>query len=67
MAYDEDNGWGWIFALILYIMYLSFMAMVFIMIGVVTLLIGTSRGLVKGISHSLELYFGTLAEEIGER
>ena len=67
MSYDDDNGWAWIFALILYLMYLMFMAVAIFMIGAVTLMIGASRGLVKGISHSLELYFGTLSEEIGDR
>lgn len=68
MSYrDDDSVLGWIFSLILYLMYLMFMAVVIFMIGFVTLMIGTSRGLVKGISHSLELYFGTLVEEIGER
>lgn len=56
-----------ILAIILYILYLMVMTVALLAIGFVTICIGTARGLVKGISYTLEIYFGTLIEELGER
>lgn len=41
--------------------------MVLVTIGITTTIIGIAIGMVKSISHALEIYFGTFFEEIGGR
>ncbi|MBR3894590.1 MAG: hypothetical protein IKJ35_05525 [Clostridia bacterium] len=58
---------GHILMIILYICYLLFMTLLLIAIAAITTAVGVGMGLVKGINHALEIYFGTLIEEIGDR
>ncbi len=58
---------GHILLILLYILYLIVMTVLLVAIAVITAIIGVGMGLVKGINHALEIYFGTLIEQIGER
>ena len=58
---------GTILAVIGYLMYLFVMTAILFVIGFVTMTIGAAMGIVKGISYTLEAYFGTLIQEMGDR
>ena len=58
---------GHILLILLYIAYLLLMTFLLFVIAAITAAIGCGMGLVKGINHALDIYFGTLFEQIGER
>ncbi len=58
---------GYVLAIILYLLFLMVTTMALLALGTVTFIIGIAIGIVKGISHTLEIYFGTFFKEIGGR